>query len=190
MTSVGSTRGPDRVVERHRAVSLARHYREFEGLSIRPIAGRLGRSPATIKAHFYDPTGERARAVKPGTSACVAAVAQTRSRATAGATPTRTKACHPGAIERRWTRERVLDAMRDWLSRYGWLPTSYDWSRTHAQRCGGEAVRRLTQGSWPSPSVVTAVWGSLSAARRAVRQAGSRAGDSKSADWAQSTSSR
>ena len=56
--------GTDRVLERRRAVALARHYREFEGLSIRQIADRLGRSPATIKAYFYDPTGEKARAVK------------------------------------------------------------------------------------------------------------------------------
>ena len=54
----------DRVVERRRAVALARHYREAEGLSIGQIADRLGRSPATIKAYFYDPTGEKARAVK------------------------------------------------------------------------------------------------------------------------------
>jgi len=54
----------DRVRERRRAVALARHYRDAEGLSIRQIADRLGRSPATIKAYFYDPTGERARTVK------------------------------------------------------------------------------------------------------------------------------
>jgi AcrR family transcriptional regulator len=53
-----------RVVERRRAVALARHYREFEGLSIRQIADRSGRSPATIKAYFYDPTVAKARAVK------------------------------------------------------------------------------------------------------------------------------
>jgi hypothetical protein len=98
------------------------------------------------------------------------------------------KACHPGAIERRWTPERVLAAMTEWLGRYGWLPTSYNWSRAHAQRRGGEAVRRLTEGSWPSASVVTAVWGSWSVARRAVSEAASRAGDSKSDDWAQSAS--
>jgi transcriptional regulator with XRE-family HTH domain len=46
----------DRVVERRRAVALARHYRDAEGLSIRQIADRLSRSPATIKAYFYDPT--------------------------------------------------------------------------------------------------------------------------------------
>jgi hypothetical protein len=45
-------------------VALAWHFREAEGVSIAQIAGRLGRSPATIKPYFYDPTGENARAVK------------------------------------------------------------------------------------------------------------------------------
>ena len=46
----------DRVVERRRAVALANHYREAEGLSIAQIAARLGRWPATITAYFYDPS--------------------------------------------------------------------------------------------------------------------------------------
>ena len=50
-------RGPlDRVAERKRAVLLARHYREAEGLPIAQIAQRLDRLPATIKAYFYDPS--------------------------------------------------------------------------------------------------------------------------------------
>jgi hypothetical protein len=72
-------------------------------------------------------------------------------------------ACHPGAIQRRWTRERVLEAMAEWVDRYGRLPSSYDWSRTHARRRGEEALRRLNHGCWPSASVVTSVWGSRSA---------------------------
>jgi AraC-like DNA-binding protein len=40
----------DRVLERRRAVALAHHYR------IAQIADRLGRSPATIKPYFYDPS--------------------------------------------------------------------------------------------------------------------------------------
>jgi hypothetical protein len=44
------------VLERRRAVALARHFRDAERLSIAQIADRLGRSPATIKAYFYDPS--------------------------------------------------------------------------------------------------------------------------------------
>ena len=40
MTAKASTAGTGRVLERRRAVALARHYREFEGLSIREIADR------------------------------------------------------------------------------------------------------------------------------------------------------
>jgi predicted transcriptional regulator len=49
-------RGERSVAERRRAGALARHYCESEGLSIREIADRLGRSPATVKAHFFDPS--------------------------------------------------------------------------------------------------------------------------------------
>ena len=52
-----NSRAPiDRVVERQRAVLLARHYREAESLTIKQIADRFGRSPATVKAYFYDPS--------------------------------------------------------------------------------------------------------------------------------------
>jgi hypothetical protein len=67
-TSSAESGGPavayDRALQRRRAVALARHFREAEGLSIAEIADRLGRSPATTKAYFYDPTEEKARAIK------------------------------------------------------------------------------------------------------------------------------
>jgi AraC-like DNA-binding protein len=56
MGTMAVTSRDDRVAERRRAVALARHYREAEGLSIAQIADRLGRSPATVKAYFYDPS--------------------------------------------------------------------------------------------------------------------------------------
>jgi len=34
------------------------------------------------------------------------------------------KACHPGAIQRRWTRELVISAMLQWRERHGRLPSS------------------------------------------------------------------
>ncbi len=161
----------DRVVERRRAVALARHYREAEGLSIVRIAERLGRSPATIKAYFYDPTGEKARAVKARyQGVCRGCGAYTQPRNGKGDAYAYCKACHPGAIERRWTRERVLDAMREWRARYGRLPSSYDWSRTHAHRRGGESLARLSEGDWPSAGAVTGVYGSWRAARAAVAE--------------------
>ncbi len=155
-----------RVVERRRAVALAKHYREAEGLAIAQIADRLGRSPATVRAYFYDPTGEKARAVKARyQGVCRGCGAYTQARNGKGDAYAYCKACHPGAVERRWTRDRVLDAMCAWQARHGRLPSSYDWSRTHARRRGGEALARLSGGDWPPASVVTRVFGSWVVAR-------------------------
>jgi AraC-like DNA-binding protein len=132
--------GYDRVVERRRAVALARHFREAEGLSIVQIASRLGRSPATVKAYFYDPTGEKARAVTARyVGVCRGCGAYTQPRHGKGDAYRYCKQCRPGAIQRKWTHELVIVAMLEWRERYGWMPSSYDWSRTHAGRRGGVA---------------------------------------------------
>jgi hypothetical protein len=160
------------VAERRRAVALARHFREAEGMSIGQIAERLGRSPATIKAYFYDPTAEKSRAVKARyVGLCRGCGAYTQPRNGKGDAYAYCKACHPGAIERRWTRERVLEAMRGWLDRYGRLPSSYDWARTHARARGEEALARLEGGEWPPASVVTYMFGNWAAARAAASDA-------------------
>lgn len=161
----------DRVAERRRAVALARHFREAEGLSIAQIAHRLGRSPATIKAYFYDPTGEKARAVKARyLGVCRGCGADTKPRNGKGDAYRYCKRCHPGAIQPKWTRPIVIVSMREWRARYGRLPSSYDWSRTHARRRGGGAAERLAGGQWPPASVVSKLFGSWSAAREAASQ--------------------
>jgi hypothetical protein len=166
MTAGRSSVAYDRVVERRRAVALASHFREAEDLSIAEIAERVGRSPATIKAYFYDPTGEKARAVKARyVGLCRGCGAYTQPRNGKGDAYAYCKTCHPGAIDRRWTRERVLAAMHAWKDRYGRLPSSYDWSSTHARRRGGEALARLSEGRWPSASVVTSLFGGWALAR-------------------------
>jgi AraC-like DNA-binding protein len=159
----------DRVLERRRAVALARHFREAEGLSIAQIADRLGRSPGTVKAYFYDPTGEKARAVKARyVGLCRGCGAYTQPRNGKGDAYRYCTACHPGAAARRWTRELVLDAMLEWHQRNGRLPSSYDWSRTHASRRAGDALTRLSRGNWPAASVVSELFGTWVAARAAA----------------------
>ena len=156
----------DRVTERRRAARLARHYRDQEGLSIAEIARRLGRAEATIKAYLYDPTGEKARAVKARyRGVCRGCGAPTAPRNGKGDAYAYCKRCHPGAIAPQWTRERVREAMRAWRARYGAAPSSYDWSRTHARRRGGEALKRLHAAEWPAPSTVTDLYGTWAAAR-------------------------
>jgi hypothetical protein len=59
----------------------------------------------------------------------------------------------------------VLDAMREWRARYGRLPSSYDWSRTHAKRRGGVALKRLRDRQWPSASVVGQLFGKAGGSR-------------------------
>jgi AcrR family transcriptional regulator len=152
-------------------VALAQHYREVEGLSIRQIAERLGRSPATVKAYFYDPTGEKARAVKARyQGVCRGCGAYTQPRNGKGDAYRYCKRCHPGAIQARWTRGLVIAAMREWRARYGRLPSSYDWSRTHARRRGGQALERLARGDWPAASVVTRRFGTWAMARATARR--------------------
>ncbi len=156
---------PDRVTERRRAVQLARHYRDAEDLTITEIARRLGKSPATVKGYFYDPIGEKARAVKRRyQGACRGCGAPTTARNGKGDAYEYCKTCHPGAIKAQWTRARVRAAMRAWRHRYGTRPSSYDWSRTHARRRGGEALARLADGDWPAPGTVTDLYGTWAAA--------------------------
>jgi hypothetical protein len=98
------------------------------------------------------------------------------------------KRCHPGAIERKWTRDLVLARMLDWLNKYGRLPSSYDWSRTHAQRRGGSALKRLNPGEWPSATVVGHVFGSLEEAREAASTEARKRSLARSRDTPASTS--
>jgi hypothetical protein len=154
-----------RVEERRRAVALARHYRDVDRLSIAEIAGRLGRSPARVKAYLYDPTGAKAREVKARYQGiCRSCGSPTQPRNGKGDAYEFCKRCHPGAIAARWTRAGVREAVLAWFERFEALPTSYEWSRTHARR-GGPALERLQSGDWPSPATVTDLYGTWAAAR-------------------------
>ena len=135
-----------------------RHASRYEeGLSNAQIADRLGRSPATIKAYFYDPTGEKARAVKARyVGLCRGCGAYTQPRNGKGDAYRYCRRCRPGAIQRKWTRELVIAAMREWHKRYGRPPSSYDWSRTHARRRGGLSIAEIADRLGRSPATVKA----------------------------------
>ena len=98
------------MVERGRAVALARHFREAEGLSNAEIAKRLDRSPATVKAYFYDPTGEKARAVKARyVGLCRGCGAYTQPRNGKGDAYAYCKACRaPGLLRRHEGKEKRM----------------------------------------------------------------------------------
>ena len=128
------------------------------------------RPPGSLAGHdqgllLRPDRGEGAGGEGPLRGVCRGCGAYTQARNGKGDAYAYCKACHPGAIERRWTRDRVLDAMRAWEARYGRWPSSYDWSRTHARRRGGEALQRLSGGDWPSASVVTDACGGWPRAR-------------------------
>ena len=50
-------------------------------------------------------------------------------------------------------------------TRYGAAPSSYDWSRTHARKRGGDALTRLNEGDWPPSATVIDLYGTWAAAR-------------------------
>ena len=60
-------------------------------------------------------------------------------------------------------RRRFREAMLASRASYGAAPSSYDWSRTHARRRGGEALKRVQAGEWPAPSTVIDLYGSWAA---------------------------
>ena len=104
----------DRVAERRGAVELARHFRGDEDLPTAQVADRLARSSATIKVYFYEPTGEKARAVRAGyVGACRGCGAYTQPRHGKGDADRYASGVAPGASQRRWTRDLVLEAMHE-----------------------------------------------------------------------------
>ena len=159
----------DRVVERRRAAQLARHYRDQERVSIAEIARRLGRAEATIKSVSLRSNrreGTRGQGALPGSVS-------------------RLRGAHR-ATERQGRRLRVLQTLPSRRDRAGMDPgtgsrsdarmasalrrcavssSSYDWSRTHARRRGGEALKRLHAAEWPAPSTVTDLYGAWASAR-------------------------
>jgi hypothetical protein len=173
-----------RVSERLRAVAIARHLRESEGLSSVQIAERVGRSPATIRSYFYDPKGSKARRVKQTYRGLCEACGAATSGEGPGRARERCARCN-GQSTLRWPRERIEAALLAWSERYGSPAKSTDLSVTYAStqaaRDGGVRLRRLQEGwgggRWPALSVVQYHYGTLARANRAALAGGRQEAD-------------
>jgi hypothetical protein len=64
-----------------------------------------------------------------------------------------------------WDRESATDAFWLWYRSFPEPPSSYAWSRTWAERRGGDALRRFRSGRWPSTDVISRLFGSWPAFR-------------------------
>jgi hypothetical protein len=157
----------DRSARRRRRVLQVQLYRQ-QDRSIAEIARLVGRAPATVKAYLYDPTGEKARAIKERyRGRCEVCGATTSGADGKGRASRRCQRCKPQSLPT-WTRELVRAAHWAWYERFGFVASSYDWSGTHARRRGGTALARFEAGDWPSGPVIRRLYGTHAEARAAA----------------------
>ena len=139
----GVNRGNERVLDRRRAVALARHYRQFEGLSIRQIgiAGSLALNDQGVL--LRPDRGEGAGGQGPlrrGVSRlrCIHAAAQRQGRHVCVL-----QGAVTGGDERRWTRKASSSRCASGATATDGSHVYTSWSGTHAAGAGSQALERL-----------------------------------------------
>jgi hypothetical protein len=158
----------DRPGRRERADEIeelaARGFRSDE------IAEKLGLARSTVNKYRRDPDGERERARRERyRGRCRGCGRPTRGSDGPGRAPECCREC-ARLRRRRWSDERLLEAIGDWTRLTGAPPTLYDWSPAHAPAGHRGAARYLAErGRWPNASSVARRFGSL---RGAVERAG------------------
>lgn len=151
------------------------------GHTARQIADLLGVSRSYASELYRDPTGEKAKARKRsygGTCKdCGARTDGSNGRANA---PTQCWVCERRhrqsdayrVARQKWTRELILDRIREWASLYGEPPAIVDWNphRARHRRHDDARARRweTVDGHWPWFSLVFDRFGSWNAAIRAA----------------------
>jgi DNA-binding CsgD family transcriptional regulator len=145
------------------------------GLGSEEIADRLGLARSTVNKYRRDPDGERERARRERyRGRCRGCGRPTRGSDGPGRAPEWCPACAP-LRRRRWSDERLLEAIRDWTRLTGAPPTLYDWSPPHAPAGHKGAARYLAErGRWPNASSVARRFGSLRAAVERARVSGAQ----------------
>src|SRR4051812_42131060 len=84
---------------------------------------------------------------------------------------------------RRWTRETIIEKIREWEARYGEPPCSADWNPSLARwRAQEWRIERYREGTWPSTNAVKRPFGgSFDAAVRAAGFVPARPGPRRAA---------
>jgi hypothetical protein len=137
------------------------------------IAEKLGLARSMVNKYRRDPDGDLERARRERyRGRCRGCGRRTRGSDGPGRAPEWCPACAP-LQRRRWSDERLLEAIRDWTRLTGAPPTLYDWSPAHAPAGHSGAARYLAErGRWPNASSVARRFGSLRAAVGAAGVAG------------------
>jgi len=168
-------RAPARVLERPSRSQQAERIEALaaRGLGSEEIAERLGLARSSVNKYRRDPDGERERVRRERyRGRCRGCGRPTRGSDGPGRAPEWCPECAP-ARRRRWSDERLLDAVREWTGLTGAPPTLYDWSPAHAPAGHRGAARYLAEhGRWPNASSVARRFGSLRAALEAAGVAG------------------
>ncbi len=94
--------------------------------------------------------------------------------------PIRCRDCAHSAA-RTWSREQIVDRIREWDRRFGRAPAASEWNRSQARKFGYQDVLDLhaqEPGRWPHSSTVADCFGSWNAAFAAagVQSASCRVG--------------
>lgn len=150
---------------REQRVAEIRRLRDDEGLLLREIAERLGIAISTVQDYYTDPDGSKARARKAKNhGVCIDCGAETRNSGSAKYVPERCRACFDARPKKYWTRERIIEAICEWVAEYGEPPTAMQWSPSQARRAGlGWMAERWESGEWPVLTTVQKAFGSWNA---------------------------
>jgi biotin operon repressor len=164
--SAPARKGPTRRERAEQAAIL----RE-QGLTGIEIGKRLGISRAYAYALLEDPDGSadrRRKASYAGTcKGCGAPTSGHNGRALA---PEYCAACAPDA-HRKWTPEKVIDALRLWARVFDGAPSAPDWQPSMIgwdDERRARAEKRFRGGPWPTVTTVQKVFGSWTAGLRAA----------------------
>jgi hypothetical protein len=157
------------MTKRERLYPEIKRLREDEGLLWREIGERVGVSLKAAHDYYHDPTGEKARQRKAkNNGTCTDCGGETKNSGSVIA-PERCREC----ANPEWTRDGVLEALRDWGDDHGGIPP-----REVDARIGNEGHGRLPYwdtvrkffGSW-NAGLLTAGYEALHNDRRPETQA-------------------